>query len=302
MTIMMKGAGILSGRSSQWLQQLVFIGPSVLFFSIILVVPFILGGYYSFTEWNGISADPEWVGWSNWHRVLTDDDTFLTSFLFTVRYSVTSVVLVNLTALCLAVLITRTVKLKGLYRTVYFIPNVIGGLLLGYIFQFIFVKGFPALGELTGIPTFLLPWLGTSATAFWGVIIVSVWHSAGYMMIIYIAGILNIPSELVEAAHMDGAGSWRVLKHITLPLLMPAFTICLFLTISTSFKAYDQILSLTGGGPFKSTEVVTMDIFNEAFQLNNMGLGSAKALIFFVIVAAITLVQVWLTKRKEVEA
>jgi raffinose/stachyose/melibiose transport system permease protein len=292
----------LNKRLSQWLQQIVFLGPSFLFFFIVLLIPFVVGIYYSFTEWDGISSEPKWVGWDNIRTIFTDDTNFINSFMFTVRYSIANVVLVNLVGFLFALLLTKALRWKNLYRTVYFLPNVIGGLLLGYIFQFIFTRGLPSIGKWSGLEMLQVPWLGTPETAFWGAIIISVWQSAGYMMMIYIAGIINIPAELMEAARIDGAGGWRILKSITLPMLMPSFTICLFLSISHSFKAFDQILSLTGGGPFKSTEVVAMDIFNEAFGRSNMGLGSAKAMIFFIIIAAITLTQVWLTKRKEVEA
>jgi len=289
-------------KGGQFLQQAVFLGPSLVVFSIILIAPFLLGIYYSFTDWNGLTDHPNWVGWSNWIRVLTDDPYFGQAFLFTIKYSVVNVLLINVGGLLLALLLTGKLKGTSLYRTAFFVPNVIGGLLLGFIFQFIFVKGFSSLGELTGMWPFNLPWLGTPATAFWAIISIGVWQSAGYMMMIYIAGILSIPSELVEAATIDGAGKFRTFRSITLPLLMPAITICMFLTISHSFKAYDQILSLTGGGPFRSTVVVTMDIYDEAFGRNNMGYGSAKAVIFFLIIAVITLAQVWTTKRKEVEA
>lgn len=284
------------------MQQVVFLGPSLLFFTAILLVPFAIGIYYSFTEWNGISSNPKWVGLDNLRTIFLGDETFRNSFWFTVRYSIVNIALINLVAFLFALLLTRALKWRKAYRTIYFLPNVIGGLLLGYIFQFIYTRGIPSIGSLTGIEYLSTPWLGTPETAFWGAVLIGVWQNAGYMMMIYIAGIINIPAELTEAANMDGAEGWRIVRHITIPLLMPSFTICLFLTISSSFKAFDQILSLTGGGPFKSTEVVAMDIYNEAFGRSNMGLGSAKAIIFFVIIATITLLQVWLTKRREVEA
>ncbi|MFS0614422.1 carbohydrate ABC transporter permease [Lederbergia ruris] len=287
---------------SQIVQQLTFVGPAVVFFTTIMIIPFIVGIYYSFTDWNGISDSVNWVGLDNFKKIFSGEENFKRSFWFTFQFTITNVILVNLVGLILALLLTKPLKAKGFYRTVLFIPNVIGGLLLGYIFQFIFTRGMPAIGQMTGIEFLQTPWLGTPDTAFWGIIVMSVWQSAGYMMIIYIAGITNVPNELVEAARIDGANEWKVIQTITLPLLMPSFTICLFLSINSSFKAFDQILSLTGGGPFNSTEVVAMDIYLEAFTRSNMGLGSAKAMIFFIIIAIITLTQVWLTKRKEVEA
>ncbi len=288
-------------KGNQWLQQLVFVGPAFIFFSIIVLIPFFFGIYYSFTSWNGISTTVEWVGWDNFKRLFSDRH-FVNAFLFTVKFMIVTVIITNTIAFLLALLLTRALKLRNLYRTVYFLPNVIGGLLLGYIFQFIFTRGFPALGELTGIGLFQLPWLGTAGTGFWAVVIISVWQMAGYMMVIYIAGIISIPKELLEAGKIDGASGWSLIRRIVVPLVMPSVTVCLFLTISNCFKAFDQILSLTGGGPFKSTETVALDIYFEAFTRNHFGLGSAKAIVFFIIVAAVTMVQVALTKRREVEA
>lgn len=181
-------------------------------------------------------------------------------------------------------------------------PNVIGGLLLGFIWQFIFVKGFSALGSATGWHFFNLPWLGDETTAFWGIVIVFVWQTAGYLMVIYISSINNIPKDILEAAEIDGASKLQILKSVIVPLVMPAVTVCLFLAISWSFKMFDLNLSLTKGGPFRSTESVALNIYNEAFQNNRYGLGTAKAIIFFVVVAIITSLQVKITKSKEVES
>ncbi|MNJ48816.1 Trehalose transport system permease protein SugA [compost metagenome] len=181
-------------------------------------------------------------------------------------------------------------------------PNVIGGLLLGFIWQFIFIKGFATLGDITGWSFFNLPWLGDATTGFWGIVLVFVWQSSGYLMVIYIASLGNVSKEVLEAAEIDGASRWQMLKGIIVPLIMPAVTVCLFLAISWSFKMFDLNLSLTKGGPFKSTESVALNIYAEAFQNNRYGLGTAKALLFFVIVAVITMVQVKITKSKEVEA
>lgn len=298
-----KEGDILSTKAtSRLLQQMVFVGPALIFFFIVQIIPFFIGIYYSFTEWDGVNADPAWVGLENFKYIFMHDERFSNAFWFTVKFTVVSVILINVVALLLALLLTRAIRGAGIFRTVFFLPNVIGGLLLGYIFQFILTQGIPAIGNLTGITFLQTPWLGTPSTAFWGIVVTSVWQTAGYMMIIYIAGILNIPSELVEAARIDGAKGVQVLKSIILPLLMPAFTICLFLTINQTFKYFDTILSLTGGGPFASTEAVAIDIYYEAFNRGNMGMGAAKAIILFVIVAIITLTQVWLTKRREVEA
>lgn len=281
--------------------QLVFVGPALLFFCLIVFVPFLMSFYYSLTDWNGVTSRVVWTGLDNFRQIFLHDDVFRTSFWFTARYTLATVVLANAVGFTLALMLTQPLKTRNWLRTVFFLPNVIAGLLLGFIWSFIFVKGFAAVGDWTGIGFFQLPWLGTAATAFWGMVIVSVWQMSGYLMVIYIAAILNMPRELTEAAKIDGAGRFQMLKSIIIPLVMPAFTVCLFLAISWSFKVFDLNLSLTKGGPFGSTESVALNIYKEAFQNNRYGLGTAKALVFFVIVAALTSLQVFYTKRKEVE-
>lgn len=295
------GKKVTSKSVSTFIQQLVFVGPAALFFTIIVLIPFGMGMYYSFTEWNGVSNQIKWVGLDNFIQIFNDEG-FKDSFWFTVRFTVTSVILTNVLGFVLSLILTRALKLTNVLRTVFFLPNVIAGLLLGFIWQFIFIKGFEAIGNLTGIELFNLPWLGTAQTGFWAIVIVSVWQGAGYLMIIYIAALNNVPKELMEAAEIDGASYWQVLKNIVAPMIMPAVTVCLFLSISWSFKMFDLNFALTKGGPFNSTKSVALDIYVEAFQNNRYGLGTAKALIFFLIVAAVTSLQVWVTKRKEIEA
>jgi len=298
------GTASLKGqrRMADSLHQLVFVGPAFIFFTIIVAIPFLLGMYYSFTDWNGVTGKMSWVGLSNFRTILTEDQAFWNSFWFTTRFSVASVVLVNLVGFMLAFMLTRPLKTRNLLRTIFFLPNVIGGLLLGFIWQFIFVKGFASVGAATGLSFFQLPWLGDEATAFWGILIVSVWQGAGYLMVIYISALVNIPNELMEAAHIDGATTGQMLRHIIVPLVMPAVTVCLFLAISWAFKMFDLNVSLTKGGPFRSTESVALNIYQEAFQNNRYGLGTAKAFLFFLAVALITSLQVYFTKKKEVEA
>jgi raffinose/stachyose/melibiose transport system permease protein len=293
MKVKQRGLGLLP--------QLVFIGPALLFFTIIVVVPFLMSIYYSFTEWNGVTTSVKWVGFDNFKQIIVGDEDFHKSFWFTTRFTVMMVLLANLVGLLLALLLTQALKTRNILRTVFFLPNVIGGLLLGFIWQFIFVKGFATIGEITKISFFELPWLGDAPTAFWGLVIVSVWQTAGYLMIIYIAGLANVPKDILEAARIDGATRWQALRSITFPLIMPAITVCLFLTISWAFKMYDLNVSLTKGGPFNSTESVALNIYEEAFRNNRYGLGTAKSVIFFMVVAVITLVQVWITKKREVE-
>lgn len=289
-------------KTQDWLQQWVFVGPALLFFTLIVVVPFLMSLYYAFTEWNGVSEGVKFIGLDNFKRILFEDTDFHNAFWFTIRFSAAMIILTNLVGFVLALLLTKAFKTRNVLRTVFFMPNVIGGLLLGFIWQFIFVKGFASIGEMTGISFFNLPWLGDAPTAFWGIVIVSVWQGAGYLMVIYIAALANVPKDLMEAATIDGAGRWQLLRSVTMPLIMPAFTVCLFLTISWAFKMFDLNLSLTKGGPFNSTESVALNIYQEAFRNNRLGLGTAKALIFFFVVALISLIQVSYTKRKEVES
>lgn len=286
----------------EWSLQTVFVGPAALVFALIVLVPFFMSIYYSFTEWNGVSSNIKWIGIANYKTILTDDSAFLHSFGFTARFTLASVVLTNALGFLLALLLTQALKTRSFLRTVFFMPNVIGGLLLGFIWQFIFVKGFATIGELTGIGFFNLPWLGDESTAFWGLVIVSVWQGAGYLMIIYIAALSNVPKDVVEAARIDGASRLQLLWRITVPLIMPAVTVCLFLAISWAFKMFDLNMSLTKGGPFGSTESIALNIYQDAFRNNLLGLGSAKSVIFFAAVALVTLIQVTLTKRREVEA
>lgn len=289
-------------RSSAFMQQLVYIGPALLFFGITIIIPFVMGMYYSFTNWNGVSGTVEWVGLDNFKQIFTNDSAFANSFWFTAKFTVVGVILTNVVGFFLAYFLTRNIRARNWLRTIFFMPNVIGGLLLGFIWQFIFIKGFSTLGDVTGLGFFQLPWLGDEVTGFWGIVLVFVWQSSGYLMIIYIASITNVSKEVLEAAEIDGANRFQVLRSIVVPLIMPAVTVCLFLAISWSFKMFDLNLSLTKGGPYRSTESLAMNVYNEAFLNNRYGLGTAKSLIFFLVVAVITLIQVRVTKNKEVEA
>lgn len=280
----------------------IFVGPVFLAFTLIILIPFFTGIYYSFTDWNGVTGAIKWVGFDNFKYILTQDQQFQSSFILTTKYTLVAIILTNVIGFSLALIVTQKLKTSNILRTVFFMPNMVGGLLLGFIWQFIFVKGFASIGELTGIPLFNLAWLGDAKTAFWGIVIVSVWQGAGYIMIIYIAALQNVPQELIEAARIDGANRWQILRHITMPLVAPAITISLFLTTASSFKIFDANLSLTNGGPFKSTEMLALNIYTEAFVNNRYGIGEAKALVFFLVVAAITVLQVSISKKREVES
>jgi len=281
--------------------DIIFIGPALFIFLLIVLSSFALGIYYSFTEWNGVSKDTVWVGLENYRYIFRDDPNVARSAWFTLRFTITTTIISNILGLGFALLVTQPIRGARVYRAVFFLPNVIGGIILGFIWRFIFGTAFGSLAAMTGIGFFSLPWLGTPATGFWATVIVFVWKTSGYLMVIYIAAIMTIDENLIEAAKIDGASWWQSLVRITMPLITPAFTICLFLMLSWSSKLFDVIFALTQGGPFGSTEAFALNIYKEAFEYNNYGLASAKAVIFFIVVSAITLLQVNATKRMEIE-
>ncbi|MCA1010851.1 carbohydrate ABC transporter permease [Halobacillus halophilus] len=275
-----------------------FLTPVILGLGIVVVIPFIYGFIYSFTNWNGLTAT-EFLGFQNYINLFQEDE-FMQSIWFTIKFAVVTVLLLNVFGMALALIVTRNIKSNNLLRTVFFMPNLIGGLILGFIWQFIFISVFGDIANLTGIEG-LNGWLSTTNTGFWGLVILTAWQMAGYIMIIYIAYLENIPKDLIEAAKIDGASSFQRFKNITFPLVAPAFTISMFLTLSMSFKIYDQNLSLTNGGPFNSTQMVSMEIVRTAFSDNQMAYAQAKAVIFFLIVAVVALTQVYYNKKREVE-
>ncbi|MBL5866586.1 carbohydrate ABC transporter permease [Heyndrickxia sporothermodurans] len=275
-----------------------FLAPTLIALTIVVILPLIYGVYYSFTNWNGIET-PQFIGFENYINLFKDQE-FLDSLWFTVKFTVVSVFLINFFGLALALIVTQKMKTSNLLRTIFFMPNLIGGLILGFIWQFIFLKVFSSIGDLLGIES-LQGWLSTSTTGFWALAILMSWQMSGYIMVIYISYLESVPQELLEAAEIDGANSFQRFMHITFPLVAPAFTVSLFLTLSNSFKLYDQNLSLTGGGPFHSTQMVAMEIYKTAFTENAMAYAQSKAVIFFIIVAAISLTQVYVNKKREVE-
>ncbi|GIN39566.1 MULTISPECIES: carbohydrate ABC transporter permease [Heyndrickxia] len=275
-----------------------FLAPTLIALALVVILPLIFGVYYSFTNWNGID-NLKFIGLENYMNLFKDKE-FLDSLWFTIKFTVVSVFLINFFGLSLALIVTQKMKTSNLLRTIFFMPNLIGGLILGFIWQFIFIKVFSGVGDLLGIEA-LKGWLSTPETGFWALAILMSWQMSGYIMVIYISYLESVPKELLEAAEIDGANSFQRFIHVTFPLVAPAFTVSLFLTLSNSFKLYDQNLSLTGGGPFHSTQMVAMEIYKTAFTENAMAYAQSKAVIFFIIVAAISLTQVYINKRREVE-
>ncbi len=277
-----------------------FVLPLMLSFFIIELVPFLTGIGYSFVSWNGLAkSEKVFVGFDNYLKLFTDTQ-FLTSMLRTTGFTLITVVIVNILALAFALLVTTKLKVRNVARTMLFMPYLIGGLILGYIWRYVLGEAMTSLATMTGMSNIFFNWLVDKKFAFYAMIVVATWQMAGYMMIVYIAGLEAISDDVLEAAQVDGAGFWQTLIRVRLPLLMSSITICLFLTLSNCFKIYDVNVSLTGGGPNNATEMVSMNIFNEIFTKSHFGYGQAKAILFFIIIALITLVQVKVTKDKEV--
>jgi raffinose/stachyose/melibiose transport system permease protein len=270
-------------------------------FSLVVLVPFIFGIFVTFTNWSGIQSTVEFLRLQNYVRAFTDPQLWV-SLGITFKYTVWVLVLTNIIALGLALLVTSGAKGQNGFRAAFFTPNLIGGVILGFIWLFIFSRVFVYMGRAFDIHLFSESWIGDSQKALWALIIVAVWQMSGYMMLIYIAGLIGIPRSVTEAAFIDGASAWQVLLKIKIPMMIPSFTVSLFLTLQKAFMTFDTNLSLTHGGPYNSTQLTAMHIYDEAFKLRNYGPGQAKAILFFIIVAGLALLQVVLLKKHEVEA
>ncbi|MDQ0338543.1 raffinose/stachyose/melibiose transport system permease protein [Caldalkalibacillus uzonensis] len=270
-------------------------------FTAVVMIPFSLGVVMTFTDWAGVSTSITFKGLEN-YQIAFSDPNFVASLFITLRYVLYTLVLTNVIAFGLALLVTSGMKGQNFFRMGFFTPNLIGGIILGFIWQFIFSRVIVYLGEVLNLQMFSSSWLADPQKAFWTLVIVGVWQSSGYMMLIYIAGLTGIPKSLLEAAEIDGASKWQQLIRIKVPLMITAFTISVFLTLQRSFVVYEVNLSLTNGGPFRSTELLSMHVYNEAFLYQNFGPGQAKAFILFLIVATIAIIQVRAMKKLEVEA
>lgn len=282
--------------------DIIFTVPTFLIFSMVVLVPLFISFFTAFTSWNGVSGNMKWVGFANFIELMDRESTSWTAMIFSFKFSFVCVILSNLIALLLALILTSRMNptvADGL-RVVFFLPNLVGGLILGFIWRFLFMNVVPSIGEVLNLQVFLLPWLGTPETGFWASVIVFLWRNIGYILLIYISGLNSIEKSILESATIDGANQLMIVLKMKLPLIVPAITSCLFLIISRAFKLFDIIFSLTGGGPYGSTQPYAYEIYSEAFQRNNYGLGSAKSIVFFILVASISLFQVYLTKRKEI--
>ena len=266
--------------------------PTLVSFAIAFLVPFAMGIYLSFCKFKTVKKT-EFVGLDNYIKAFSGDKDFLNALWFTTKFTIVSVITINLIAFIFAMLLTKAIKGTNFFRTIFFMPNLIGGIVLGYIWNMI----------INGVLFYFNATITTDANyGFWGLVILMNWQLIGYMMIIYISGIQNISPDLIEAAEIDGANAWERLIHVTLPQIMPSITICLFLTLTNSFKLFDQNYALTAGAPGNKTQMLALDIYNTFYgRVGYQGVGQAKAVVFFIIVAVIALTQLYLTRSKEVE-
>ena len=272
----------------------IFVLPTLIAFIIGFIVPFGQGLYLSFCKFTTVN-NAEWVGLSNYKAALTDA-SFGRSFVFTVLFAVVSILTINIIAFGLAVLLTQKIKGTNIFRTVFFMPNLIGGIVLGYIWQ-ILINCVLTLVEKPLLALY-------SSAGYWGLIILMCWQQIGYMMIIYIAGLQNVPDSLIEAAEIDGANKWQTLLKVKIPMVMSSITVCVFLTLTNSFKLFDQNLALTGGDPNHSTEMMALNIYQTFYARAGAlwkGYGQAKAVIFCILVISIALFQLKATRSKEVQ-
>lgn len=274
-----------------------FVFPAVVFVLFATDIPFVMNLYYSVFNWNGIGKNMEFVGLANYVKIFTADPLFWKGVRFTLKFAVFYVVIVNIVSLTVAVVMARENKVNSLGRAFYYIPYIIS-----LIWKFILGPGFEALYSVTGWEFFNWSWLGTPKLAFYVVVVMAVWQNLGFYMVNYIAGIIAVPGELLEAARIDGATSFQVFRKITIPMIMPAISICMLTSMTFAFKLFDIIMVFTKGGPANSTVSVAYNIYKEAFVNSKYGLATAKSLVFVVFVLIITAIQMKITKSKEVEA
>ena len=292
-------AGALGAAATR--ETFLYTLPAVILVLLTIYIPFALSGYYSLTEWNGISKAPVFIGLTNFRQILSGSPDFLEALWFTARYALFFIILSNALALALAVALTKKFRLANTLRGMFFVPYIMSMTIVGFIWKFIFSQGFEKLAEITGWGVWNLSWLGDAQLAFWSVVIVGVWQSLGFYIVLYIAGLQAVPPDVLEAAQIDGANGRQRFFRVVLPLLGPSITTCVFMSLTNSLKVFDTILALTKGGPGGATYSATLEIYREAFQNNHYGLGSAKAIVFFVMVLILTQLVLKIFERREVD-
>ena len=299
----------MTSRQKRKLTEFLFLLPTLIAFLMVIIIPFIFGIYYSFTDWQGTGAVSQSVGFAN-YRAIFQEPGFLHSFLVTLLFTVLNIITVNVVAFVISLLVTSEIRGRNVYRAGFFVPNLIGGIVLGLVWQFIFSNILPSIGQSLGLPTLSKSLISNKDTVMITLVTVNTWQYAGYIMLIYVAAIQGISKSVMEAAEVDGARYWTRVRKIQIPLMANAFTISLFLTLTNSFKMYDVNVALTNGGPVsifmmkpvQASELLALNIYNTAFKYNNMAQGQAKAVIFFIVLTIFSVIQVTWNKSKEVEA
>ena len=299
----------MSSKAKRKLTEALFLFPTLFAFIMVIIIPFLYGIYYSFTDWQGTGAATTWVGLEN-YKAIFQEPAFLHSFLITLEFTVLNVVLVNVVAFIISLLVTSEIRGRNVYRAGFFIPNLIGGIVLGLVWQFIFSSILPSIGQSIGSALLGKSLISNKNTVMATMVIVNTWQYAGYIMLIYVAAIQGISKSVMEAAEVDGARYFTRVTRIQIPLMTNAFTISLFLTLTNSFKMYDVNVALTNGGPtsvfmmkpVQASELLALNIYQTAFKYNNMAQGQAKAVIFFIVLTIFSVIQVSFNKRKEIEA
>lgn len=288
-------------KRKETLEMLLYTVPAIVLVSVMMYIPFIMSGYYSLTKWNGIAKDAEFIGFENFVTIFSKSKDFTNALIFTGKYTLLFVIFSNVIAMFLAVCLTKKFKAANLLRGVFFIPYIMSMTIVGFIWKFIFTQGFAKLADITGWAVWDLSWLGNPDLAFYSVVFVGIWQSLGFYIVLYIAGLQALPADVLEAATVDGATSRQRFFRVTLPLLGPSITTCIFMSLTNGLKVFDIILALTKGGPGASTYSVTLQIYKEAFQNNNYGLGSAESIVYFLVVLVVTQLVLKMFSSREVE-
>ena len=291
---------MMKKQTKERVENVCFTLPALICIFVMFYIPFVMGAGYSFTQWNGISQQPKFIGLDNYKAIFGGGSGFFSTIGFTIGYTALFILFSNVIALILAVALTKKFHLANVFLGVFFIPYIMSMTIVGFIWKFIFTSGFKKFFEVTGWGFWNLSWLGNPSMAFWSVTIVGIWQSLGFYIVLYIAGLQAVPKEIIEAAYVDGASRRQTFFKVTVPLLGPSMTTCVFMSLTNGLKVFDIILALTKGGPGQSTYSATLSIYNEAFTRNNYGLGSAQAILYFVFVLVITQLTLKMMSRKEV--
>lgn len=290
-----------SNRSQSLFELLVFLGPIFIIYTMLFTVPFLQGIFYSLTDWNGLNPNVNFVGLDNYRRMLFEDTIFHDSLKVTFNFTLWNVFLTNVLAMLFAIALTSDFRLNNLFRATIFLPNMISMVVAGFIWLFMFTKISPAFYDMTGLELFARSWLGVKENVLLSVVLVSLWHGCGYIMTIYIAGLQGIDDSLIEAASIDGANGWQTFWRVKMPVMLPIITVGAFINIAGSLRIFDIVMSLTGGGPGRATEMAMINIYREAFVNNNMAYGSAKAVLLTVLIVIVAILQFKYTSGKEVK-